>query len=387
MGQNGPSHHRPHILSRDPAMTFLPDFALLLALFARLFRAVRHARARHEPLPRQDHRGRAKAGMASMLGAMTGCCVHTLLAAFGLSALLAASATAFTVLKVVGALYLLWMAVEAVRHGSALRLKDEARGEVSSWRPSFLLGVGINLTNPKIVLFFVTFLPQFVQADDPHAADKLVSPRPLLRGLLGAPGALCSSGGRAGRRALRTGRRSCGRSTTRSPASSRPSRSGSSWHRRDRGLLEGRLSPLHRRKCVTRRSSAGSPRWNRLGAQARSGPGRDVQSRSSVASARSSAARGQARRLLILPLLSSAGPASACCLSHRTEEFGLAVRGTRDISKARKVGSAAERSRRTAGPEHPRPGRGRAADLRERDTVTISANWTASPYGRPRRLR
>jgi threonine/homoserine/homoserine lactone efflux protein len=117
--------------------------------------------------------GGRKAGMASMLGAMTGCCVHTLLAALGLSALLAASVTAFTVLKVVGALYLLWMAFEAVRNGSALHVKDEGKGEVSFWK-TFLMGVGINLTNPKIVLFFVTFLPQFVNSADPHAADKLV---------------------------------------------------------------------------------------------------------------------------------------------------------------------------------------------------------------------
>ena len=117
--------------------------------------------------------GGRRAGMASMLGALAGCCVHTLLAALGLSALLAASATAFTVLKIVGALYLLWLAVEAVRHGSALNLKSDRKIEVSFWR-TFLVGVGINLTNPKVVLFFVTFLPQFVQAGDPHAAGKLL---------------------------------------------------------------------------------------------------------------------------------------------------------------------------------------------------------------------
>ncbi|MBM6594059.1 LysE family translocator [Microvirga pudoricolor] len=117
--------------------------------------------------------GGRKAGIAAMLGAMAGCCVHTLLAALGLSALLAASATAFTVLKVVGALYLLWLAFDAVRNGSALNLKDQARTEVSFWK-TFMLGVGINLTNPKIVLFFVTFLPQFVQAGDPYAPEKLV---------------------------------------------------------------------------------------------------------------------------------------------------------------------------------------------------------------------
>ena len=117
--------------------------------------------------------GGRKAGIASMLGAMAGCCVHTLLAALGISALLAASETAFAVLKIVGALYLLWLALDAVRHGSALNLKEGGRVDVSVWR-TFLMGVGINLTNPKIVLFFVTFLPQFVQAGDPHASSKLL---------------------------------------------------------------------------------------------------------------------------------------------------------------------------------------------------------------------
>ncbi len=52
-------------------------------------------------------------------------------------------------------------------------MKERATGEVSFWK-TFLIGVGINLTNPKVVLFFVTFLPQFVQAGDPYAAEKLV---------------------------------------------------------------------------------------------------------------------------------------------------------------------------------------------------------------------
>jgi threonine/homoserine/homoserine lactone efflux protein len=117
--------------------------------------------------------GGRKAGIASMLGAMAGAVVHTLLAALGLSALLAASVTAFTILKVVGALYLLWLAFEAVRHGSALTVRDEKKADLPFWT-TFLVGVGINLTNPKVVLFFVTFLPQFVQAGDPAAAEKLV---------------------------------------------------------------------------------------------------------------------------------------------------------------------------------------------------------------------
>ena len=117
--------------------------------------------------------GGRRAGMAAMLGAFAGCLVHTMLAALGLSALLAASAAAFFALKVVGGFYLLWLAVDAVRHGSALTIRDEARPE-TSLRRIFLIGVGVNLTNPKVVLFFVTFLPQFVSPDDPYAARKLM---------------------------------------------------------------------------------------------------------------------------------------------------------------------------------------------------------------------
>jgi threonine/homoserine/homoserine lactone efflux protein len=115
------------------------------------------------------------AGLAAMAGAMTGLLIHTLLVALGLAALLAASATAFFVLKVVGALYLLWLAIDAIRNGSALNIeagREEARrGSLSS---SWAAGLGVNLLNPKIIMFFVTFLPQFVDTNDPHAVGKLI---------------------------------------------------------------------------------------------------------------------------------------------------------------------------------------------------------------------
>ena len=154
-------------------MTFLPDLSTLLAYSLACFVLFITPGPDMSLFLAKTMSGGRKAGMASMLGAMAGCCVHTLLAALGLSALLAASVTAFTVLKVVGALYLLWLAVDAVRHGSALHVKEEGRAEVSFWK-TFFVGVGINLTNPKVVLFFVTFLPQFVDAGDPHASDKLL---------------------------------------------------------------------------------------------------------------------------------------------------------------------------------------------------------------------
>lgn len=114
-----------------------------------------------------------RAGMAAMLGASTGLVVHTCFAAFGLSALLAASTTAFTIVKTAGALYLLWLAIDAVRRGSALSIERQNE-KPQSPRTVYLMGLGVNLLNPKIILFFVTFLPQFVSASDPHAASKLV---------------------------------------------------------------------------------------------------------------------------------------------------------------------------------------------------------------------
>jgi threonine/homoserine/homoserine lactone efflux protein len=117
--------------------------------------------------------GGRRAGIAAMTGTMLGCVVHSLLAAFGVSALLAASPTAFLALKVVGALYLLWLAIDAIRHGSAVNVPQTGALRMPFWR-TFALGVGSNLTNPKVVLFYVTFLPQFIDAHDPHAAAKLM---------------------------------------------------------------------------------------------------------------------------------------------------------------------------------------------------------------------
>jgi threonine/homoserine/homoserine lactone efflux protein len=117
--------------------------------------------------------GGRRAGFAAMLGALSGCCVHTVLAALGISALLAASPTAFSALKIIGALYLLWLAFDAVRNGSALNINADAV-PTPSFKKVFLLGLMVNLTNPKVVLFFVTFLPQFVSPSDPHASGKLL---------------------------------------------------------------------------------------------------------------------------------------------------------------------------------------------------------------------
>lgn len=153
-------------------MTFLPDMATMLAYsIACLVLFITPGPDMSFFLAKTMQGGR-QAGIAAMSGASVGNLLHSLAAAFGLSALIAASATAFTAVKIVGALYLLWMAYDAIRNGSALTIARE-NVPVSLGR-TFLQGLGVNLTNPKIILFYLTFLPQFVAANDSHAQGKLL---------------------------------------------------------------------------------------------------------------------------------------------------------------------------------------------------------------------
>lgn len=117
--------------------------------------------------------GGRRLGFAAMLGASTGLIGHALLAGLGLSALLAASATAFMVVKIVGALYLVWLAWQALRHGSGFSI-DPSGAPQQTFFATWMTGLGVNLTNPKVVMFFVTFLPQFVDAADPDASGKIL---------------------------------------------------------------------------------------------------------------------------------------------------------------------------------------------------------------------
>ena len=112
-------------------------------------------------------------GMMVVLGTSSGLIIHTLLVALGISALIVASPTAFMILKTGGAAYLVWLAVQAIRHGSSLSVK-RADGPAKSAFANYLNGFWCNLLNPKVILFFMTFLPQFVTANDPHVAGKLI---------------------------------------------------------------------------------------------------------------------------------------------------------------------------------------------------------------------
>jgi threonine/homoserine/homoserine lactone efflux protein len=154
-------------------MTFLPDLPTLAAFSIACFVLTITPGPDMTLFLGRTLAGGRTAGIAAYLGASTGSLIHTTLAAVGLSALIAASPEAFMVLKIVGAGYLIFLAVQAIHSGSTFRV--DAAGETfrPSLKASWLTGIGINLSNPKIILFFVTFLPQFVKAGDPDAAAKL----------------------------------------------------------------------------------------------------------------------------------------------------------------------------------------------------------------------
>ena len=109
-------------------------------------------------------RGRRR-GMVFGLGCALGCLSHTALAALGVSALIAASSWAFLGLKVCGGLYLVWLGVQAVRSQGGVTVAART-GEAEAGRlwPLFVKGLVANAVNPKVVLFFLAFLPQFVEA-------------------------------------------------------------------------------------------------------------------------------------------------------------------------------------------------------------------------------
>lgn len=128
-------------------------------------------------------RGRT-AGVICSAGVACGLLVHTTLAALGISAVVAHSVTLFTVLKWVGAAYLFWLGIQAIRASfsgkNALACENldlepaRGRGLAKSWFQGFFC----NVLNPKAVIFFLTFLPQFM---DPNA---LLTPQFIILGLI-----------------------------------------------------------------------------------------------------------------------------------------------------------------------------------------------------------
>lgn len=114
----------------------------------------------------------ARTGVIAALGINAGCFVHIAAAAIGVSALLAASATAFAVLKWVGAAYLLWTGVRLLfARGPEPAWQGEAPAASGAWAV-FRGGFLTNALNPKVALFFLAFVPQFIA---PHAGHKALA--------------------------------------------------------------------------------------------------------------------------------------------------------------------------------------------------------------------
>ena len=129
-----------------------------------------------------------RAGAAAALGVGAGCGVHIALSALGLSALLAGSPLAFGLIRWAGAAYLVWLGWDLIRplggqrqslHDGALPASSSALAQAASpWQRLFGQGFLTNALNPKVAMFFLAFVPQFIAADSPHKSAAF--------GLLGA---------------------------------------------------------------------------------------------------------------------------------------------------------------------------------------------------------
>ena len=120
----------------------------------------------------QSLRSGVKAGLAAVMGITAGCCVHMAAAAFGVGLLLATSTLAFNALKWVGAAYLVYMGVQLLWSRATdpahEALQPPVQVEVVDLKKIFFKGFVTNLLNPKVALFFLAFVPQFIPV---HAAE------------------------------------------------------------------------------------------------------------------------------------------------------------------------------------------------------------------------
>ena len=138
----------------------MPDIALFLVASA--FLTIAPGPDVVYVLTRGIAQGR-KAGFAAALGFATGCIFHTLLAALGIAAIIRSSPLAFDLVRYAGAAYLVWIGIQAIRHAYAFSL-GAASDERALWT-IFRQSVIGNALNPKVTLFFLSFLPQFVNAE------------------------------------------------------------------------------------------------------------------------------------------------------------------------------------------------------------------------------
>jgi threonine/homoserine/homoserine lactone efflux protein len=113
-----------------------------------------------------------RAGLLITLGLCTGLLVHTALVALGVAALIMVSTTAFTVLKLAGASYLVYLAIMA--WGASTSVAASEKVPALSGRQYYLRGILMNLSNPKVAIFFLAFLPQFARPEDGSVTTQLL---------------------------------------------------------------------------------------------------------------------------------------------------------------------------------------------------------------------
>jgi threonine/homoserine/homoserine lactone efflux protein len=115
------------------------------------------------------------AGLVSALGIGVGTLIHTLAAAVGLSALLVSSATAFSVVKYLGAAYLVYLGIQRLRSKQPLAAASDTTAPQATLARVFSQGIVVNVLNPKTALFFFAFLPQFIDPARGHVATQILS--------------------------------------------------------------------------------------------------------------------------------------------------------------------------------------------------------------------
>lgn len=126
---------------------------------------------------RNSLRGGRSDGMGTMIGICTGLFVHAVFSALGLSVILAESAQAFQAVKIAGAIYLVWLGLQSLFRASR-RGRGELVGPTKKQPPrlrrSLMEGLLTNILNPKVAIFYLAFLPQFISPGDPVLAKSLL---------------------------------------------------------------------------------------------------------------------------------------------------------------------------------------------------------------------
>jgi threonine/homoserine/homoserine lactone efflux protein len=116
-----------------------------------------------------------RAALLSVVGNGLGLLAQVMTVALGLGAVVAASATAYTVLKIVGAAWVVWLGVQAIRHRGDARVALEVGGSTEGTSAALRSGFIVGSTNPKAIVFFVAFLPQFTNAAAGHVGAQVAA--------------------------------------------------------------------------------------------------------------------------------------------------------------------------------------------------------------------